>query len=292
MANPLMNRISRLFQSSKPASRRAKVSGRLSAESLELRCLLSAAPRVLSMAPVDSQAKSSASWALEFSEPVTGVDATDFQVTADSGVTWQSLDILGSGSSRIVTVSGTSGAGLVGLNLVDDGSIRDLDGNLLYGGPGVYLEPVRVPDAALHFSKLLTADFDGDGRSEVIFAEAPSERGPWKLTRMDVSTDGTSQETAISLNSTDAAPIQVLAQDVTGDGRPELLVAEWNGVLSVHSLADDGSSTVLFSGSLSNNAGNPIWYGPVQYRLRISTTMALRIWRWSTTTSATAVFRF
>jgi len=120
------------------------------------------------MAPVDSQAKSSASWALECSEPVTGVDATDFQVTADSGVTWQSLDILGSGGSRIVTVSGTSGAGLVGLNLVDDGSIRDLDGNLLYGGPGVYLEPVRVPDAALHFSKLLTTDIDGDGALDVL----------------------------------------------------------------------------------------------------------------------------
>ncbi|HAV31238.1 MAG TPA: hypothetical protein DCX79_04460, partial [Planctomycetaceae bacterium] len=186
MANPLINRISRLFHGDLAANRRPRRSRCSVGESLEQRRLLSAAPRVQSLSAVDFEAKTSATWNLQFSEPVTGVDMTDFQVTPDAGVTWQSIDVLGSGDSRSITVAGLSGAGKVRLDLVDDGSIRDLDGNPLYGSSGIFLEPVRAPGAALHYENLLTADFDGDGRSEVVFAESPADRGPWTVTRLDV----------------------------------------------------------------------------------------------------------
>ncbi|MCW3016576.1 MAG: Fibronectin type domain protein [Solirubrobacterales bacterium] len=63
-------------------------------------------------------------WSVTFSEPVTGVDATDFAVAA-SGVTGASIaGVTGSGSGPYtVTVSGVAGNGTLGLNLVDDDSI-------------------------------------------------------------------------------------------------------------------------------------------------------------------------
>ncbi|MFN5537121.1 MAG: FG-GAP repeat domain-containing protein, partial [Planctomyces sp.] len=262
MAANLINRISGLFHGDLAANRRPRRSRCSVAESLEQRRLLSAAPRVQSLSPVDIEARTSATWSLRFSEPVTGVDMTDFQVTPDAGVTWQSIDVRGSGDSRSITVAGLSGAGKVRLDLVDDGSIRDPDGNPLYGSSGIFLEPVRAPGAALHYENLLTADFDGDGRSEVVFAESPADRGPWTVTRLDVATDGTSTQSSISLIDSTAAPLRVMAQDVTGDGRPELLVVEYTGMLSVHSLAEDGTSTLLSAADLNGIEGKPIWYGP------------------------------
>lgn len=106
MANPLINRISRLSHGDLAANRRPRRSRCSVGESLEQRRLLSAAPRVQSLSAVDFEAKTSATWNLQFSEPVTGVDMTDFQVTPDAGVTWQSIDVRGSGDSRVITIAG------------------------------------------------------------------------------------------------------------------------------------------------------------------------------------------
>jgi hypothetical protein len=60
-----------------------------------------------------------------FSEPVTGVDATDFQVVRTGSVSSVTVSVSGSGATYTVTVSGVSGAGTLGLNLSDD-TIRDI----------------------------------------------------------------------------------------------------------------------------------------------------------------------
>jgi len=74
---------------------------------------------------------------VKFSEPVTGVDATDFSL-ANSGVTGAAVtnvvDV--DGQTYTVTVDTGSGRGLVQLDLVDDNSIVDVVGNAL-GGPEV-----------------------------------------------------------------------------------------------------------------------------------------------------------
>ena len=75
------------------------------------------------------------SWTVGFSESVTGVDLTDFAL-AVSGLSGTSLtSVTGSGSSYTVVANTGSGSGTIGLNLVDDDSIKDPAGNKL-GGTG------------------------------------------------------------------------------------------------------------------------------------------------------------
>ena len=77
----------------------------------------------------------SVSFNVMFSESVTGVDATDFQL-ATTGVSGASLtSVSGSGGSYTVAVNTGSGNGTIGLNLVDNDSIADATGNRL-GGAG------------------------------------------------------------------------------------------------------------------------------------------------------------
>jgi hypothetical protein len=72
-----------------------------------------------------------------FSEPVVGVDPTDFSVAAPTTFTGASVaDIAGSGAVYIVTVDTGQGVGALHLDLADDGSITDLVGNALVAGDG------------------------------------------------------------------------------------------------------------------------------------------------------------
>ena len=98
-----------------------------------------------------------------FSESVTGVDAADFAL-AVSGVTTNPASVSGSGASYIVTVSGIADAGTLGLNLVDNGTIRDSGGN-----------PLTKQNAAAAFA------------SQATFATGPY---PGSLTMADVNGDG------------------------------------------------------------------------------------------------------
>jgi hypothetical protein len=77
---------------------------------------------------------SSVGFDVTFSETVTGVNSSDFALAA-SGVTGASITgVSGSGASYTVTVSTGSGSGTLGLNLVDDDTIRDTGGTKLGGG--------------------------------------------------------------------------------------------------------------------------------------------------------------
>lgn len=63
---------------------------------------------------------------VNFSEPVTGVDANDFRVASSGSVSTGAVSVSGSGDSYTVTVDGLAGAGTLGLDLIDDDSIHDL----------------------------------------------------------------------------------------------------------------------------------------------------------------------
>ena len=79
----------------------------------------------------------SVSWTVTFSENVSGVDASDFNL-ATTGLTGASIFSIpaGPGSVYTVTVLTGSGSGTLGLNLVDNDSIVDGTNNPL-GGAGV-----------------------------------------------------------------------------------------------------------------------------------------------------------
>jgi hypothetical protein len=95
------------------------------------------APSVLSIAPAGTSPTNAASvtFTATFSEGVTGVDAADFAL-ATSGVAGAMITgVAGAGAVWTVSVSTGTGDGTIGLNLVDDDSIRDFATNAL-GGSG------------------------------------------------------------------------------------------------------------------------------------------------------------
>jgi hypothetical protein len=76
---------------------------------------------------------SSVSWTATFSESVTGVDVSDFQL-ANGGLSGPSISLVsGSGAVYAVTANTGTGNGTLGLNLFDNDSIKDLAGNSLNG---------------------------------------------------------------------------------------------------------------------------------------------------------------
>lgn len=77
----------------------------------------------------------SVDWTVTFSASVTGVDATDFVLVAGGSVTGASITgVSGSGTIWTVTANTGTGAGTLGLNLVDDDTI--LAGLVPLGGAG------------------------------------------------------------------------------------------------------------------------------------------------------------
>jgi len=79
---------------------------------------------------------SSVQFQVTFSEPVTGVDPTDFQVTQTGSVSANpTVSVSGSGASYTVTVNDVSGTGTLGLKLIDDDSIHDVLTNTAQAHP-------------------------------------------------------------------------------------------------------------------------------------------------------------
>jgi Leucine-rich repeat (LRR) protein len=95
-------------------------------------CLQSVAPEG---APVTSAA--SADFTVTFSEPVTGVDSSDFSPFMTGDLSGASiLGVTGGPASYTVSVNTGTGNGAIRLDIVDDDTIMDLDGNPL-GGSGL-----------------------------------------------------------------------------------------------------------------------------------------------------------
>ena len=71
------------------------------------------------------------------SEDVSGLDSADFALAVGGGLTGASITgVTGSGTTYVVTVSTGSGSGTLGLNLVDDDSVRGVISGVALGGAG------------------------------------------------------------------------------------------------------------------------------------------------------------
>lgn len=79
----------------------------------------------------------SVSWTVTFSENVSGVEANDFTLAQGGGLSGAAINPTVTGSNNIYTVTANtgSGSGTLGLNLVDDDSIKD-GANNPNGGAG------------------------------------------------------------------------------------------------------------------------------------------------------------
>lgn len=221
------------------------------ADALESRCLLSAvnpAPWVNHILPTARSVQgSSAIFDVSFSEVVSGVDAADFEVERFSGdVTWQSLAVTGSGTTRQVEVQGLQGRGALKVNLLPNNGIQDLSGQPLhkresaqYHNPPTYVETAGAPLPLLS-PYAMTGDFDGDGREEVILAGIGSNnRG--KLTVIDLDDSGAVQVRRPSVNP-DYFDTTVI--DIDQNGTDELLLFDRSRIKAVR-IDSNGQSTIV-----------------------------------------------
>jgi hypothetical protein len=125
---------------------------------------------------------SSVSWTVTFNENVVGVDASDFALVNGGLGGGPAISLLsGSSSSYNVTASTGSGSGTLGLNLVDNDSIKDLAGNKLGGtgsGNGNLVGQVYTIDKTAPPTPVLTqTPPDPSSLAESTFAWTDSEAG-------------------------------------------------------------------------------------------------------------------
>ncbi|MGD9724304.1 MAG: FG-GAP repeat domain-containing protein [Pirellulales bacterium] len=198
------------------------------------------APSVVSITragPVDLPwGTTSADFAVTFTESVTGVDAADFVLAlGGSAAAAGPIVVSGSGSNYTVTVNGVTGAGSLGLNLRDDGSIRDVSNNPLARSAGpTSFAPVSNIAAGPVTISVDAGDFNGDDNPDLVVANFFGEDVGILLG----NGDGTFQSQNTFPTGVD--PNSAVAEDVNGDGQPDLIVPNF---------IDDNVSVLLGNGN-------------------------------------------
>ena len=125
----------------------------------------------------------SVTFTVTFSEPVTGVDPTDFQTQLGDHRNLSPLRRSpprpGSGIERAayaVTRSATDivGDGTMALDLVDNNSIRDLAGNELVNPADFQFGAAVSVQTTVSVHNAAAADFNGDGKADLAVAVSPT----------------------------------------------------------------------------------------------------------------------
>ena len=197
----------------------------------------------------------SVSWTVLFSEIVTGVDTSDFATTGTvTGATITAVS--GSGSQYTVTANTGTGSGTLGLNLVDNDSIRDSSANPLGGagsGNGNFTGQIYTIDKAAPTVTVNQATGQADPTSAspinftVVFSEAVTG-----FVAGDVSFAGSTVGGTLSAVVTGTGPTyNVAVSGMTGAGNvvvsvPAGAATDAAGNASVASTSTD--NTVAFNG--------------------------------------------
>ncbi len=147
------------------------------------------------------------------------------------------LVVAGSGASYTVTVSGISGIGSLGLNLVDNGSIHDLTGHpLTQANAAASFQPQQTFATRVQPVATVVGELTGDGKEDLVVANYKSNT----ISVLLGNGNGTFQAQhtfAAGLN-----PDSVALGDVNGDNIPDLIVGDENAG-SVSVLLGNGNGT-------------------------------------------------
>ena len=182
----------------------------------------------------------SATYAVTFNVPVTGVTAEDFQLALTGGTTASQTVVVSptSGYSTVysVTVNGISGhGGTLGLNFADNSSVVDQDGNPLTNANGL-LQGQQTYAVGGDPSSVVAADLNGDGKLDLVATN-------WGSNTVSVlmgNGDGTFQsQSTVAVGS---EPDYVAVADLNGDGIGDLVVAN-SGDNTVSVLLGNGDGT-------------------------------------------------
>ncbi|MEQ1828041.1 MAG: FG-GAP-like repeat-containing protein, partial [Pirellula sp.] len=170
-----------------------------------------------------NMSSSSATFAVTFSEPVTGVDAADFQVVTTGNTTATSTVVVSPVSTSVynVTVNGISGAGTVGVNLIDNTTIRDAMNQGLVSSSISY-QSQQVFSTSTSPYIVATADVNGDGKLDAIVPNYGSNT----VGTLSGNGDGTFQ--AQQTFPVSGNPVFVAAADLNGDGMQDLIVCNYS----------------------------------------------------------------
>ena len=169
-------------------------------------------PHALSIT-AGSSTSTSAAFTVTFNQPVTGVDATDFNLIATGTVANGTISSLtGSGDTYTINVTGITGTGTLGLNLVDLPSITALPS----------FAPQTTFATGNKSNSVTLGDVNTDGNLDIITANQNSN----SVSVLLGNGNGTYQ--AQQTFATGTNPGSVTLGDVNGDGKLDIVTRNAN----------------------------------------------------------------
>lgn len=149
------------------------------------------APTVLSVNRVGATStnQTSVNWTVTFSESVTGVDSSDFTLVRTGAVSGGGVSgVSGSGAVYTVTATTGTGDGTLGLNVLNDGTIKDAATNPL--SAAFTGQTYTIDKTAPVLQSLQMFDQNADGKVDHVQATfnetlaASTSVAPWTLTNV------------------------------------------------------------------------------------------------------------
>jgi len=184
------------------------------------------------------QGAATANYLVTFSEPVTGVDAADFALATTGSVAANPTVVVSGGPAAYsVTVNGLIGTGTLGLNLVDNSTIWDLQGNRLAAKslPASFAPQVTSPTGLVPLA-VAAGDLNADGYVDaaVVNFLAGNVSLMWG--------NGSGAFATQTTLATGAQPHSVVIAKLNGDQWPDIVIANYlDGTVSVLLGAGGGS---------------------------------------------------
>ena len=199
-------------------------------------------PNALSITTGSGAIVTSASFTVTFNQSVTGVDAADFNLIATGSVANGTISsVTGSGDTYSVNVTGITGAGTLGLNLVDLPSITAL--------PSFATQATFATGDGTSPSSVALGDVNGDGKLDIITANGISNTASVLLG----NGNGTFQSQATFAVGPNAQSVAL--GDVNGDGKLDIITAN-QGSNDASVLLGNGNGTFAATNNFfTGNAG-------------------------------------